>query len=81
MTDMSLDAASAAHISLAEAIAEHRGEVPCQQTDAQLWWMPDTVSFAQELCGYCPVRRECLHYAQEGRELRYGGVWGGVVTR
>lgn len=37
------------------------------------------VAAAKRVCGYCPVRRECLLYALAGDEMY--GVWGGKTRR
>jgi WhiB family redox-sensing transcriptional regulator len=37
------------------------------------------VAAAKRVCGYCPVRRECLLYALANAEMY--GVWGGKTRR
>jgi WhiB family transcriptional regulator, redox-sensing transcriptional regulator len=37
------------------------------------------VAAAKRVCGYCPVRRECLGYALANDEMY--GVWGGKTRR
>lgn len=37
----------------------------------------EDIAEAKELCGWCPVRRECLNYALEN--VLKEGVWGGLT--
>jgi len=60
--------------------AEHAGsDIPCQESDAELWFAesPADVEFAKTLCGACPVRIECLAGAVNRAEP--WGVWGGEL--
>jgi len=60
--------------------AEHAGsDIPCQESDAELWFAesPADVEFAKTLCGVCPVRIACLAGAL-GRAEPWG-VWGGEL--
>ena len=60
--------------------AEHAGsDIPCQESDAELWFAesPADVEFAKALCGTCPVRIECLAGALNRAEP--WGVWGGEL--
>ncbi|HZW43565.1 MAG TPA: WhiB family transcriptional regulator [Dermatophilaceae bacterium] len=60
--------------------AEHAGSgIPCQESDAELWFAesPADVEFAKTLCGGCPVRIECLAGALNRGEP--WGVWGGEL--
>jgi hypothetical protein len=64
------------------AAIKRTGRTPCQDSGVpEIWWHPRTTETAIELCGECLVRAECLACAVAGHELRYGGVWGGKVTR
>jgi hypothetical protein len=38
----------------------------------------DAIAEAKELCGWCPVRRDCLNYALE-HDLKEG-IWGGLTA-
>ena len=60
--------------------AEHAGsDIPCQESDAELWFAesPADVEFAKALCGACPLRDECLASALDREEP--WGVWGGEL--
>ncbi|MFJ5546740.1 WhiB family transcriptional regulator [Streptomyces sp. NPDC093225] len=37
----------------------------------------DAVEDAKEICGWCPVRRECFNYALDNRMKE--GIWGGLT--
>ncbi len=52
---------------------------PCQSTSPDLWFAEraSELALAQELCGTCPLRRECLAGAIERSEP--WGVWGGRI--
>lgn len=54
-------------------------DIPCQESDAELWFAesPADVEFAKTLCGACPVRIECLAAALSRAEP--WGVWGGEL--
>ncbi|WTD05926.1 WhiB family transcriptional regulator [Streptomyces albidoflavus] len=52
-----------------------------QDADAVFFPLPrahEAIAEAKELCGWCPVRRDCLTYAVENG-LREG-VWGGLTA-
>ncbi|KAA8958154.1 WhiB family transcriptional regulator [Mycobacterium sp.] len=53
-------------------------ELPCNR-DPDLWFAesPADLDRAKALCGYCPIRRECLATALEREEP--WGVWGGEI--
>jgi hypothetical protein len=38
----------------------------------------ETMKIAKKICAFCPVRRECLSYAQDNM-LAYG-IWGGKTA-
>ncbi len=54
---------------------------PCQQAPPDLWFSerPSDLIRAQELCGECPLARECLAGALERGEP--WGVWGGRILQ
>lgn len=50
--------------------------------DAEVVFFPgprdhDEIAEAKELCGWCPVRRDCLNYALENGLKQ--GIWGGLT--
>lgn len=53
--------------------------VPCHVGDPDLWFAESPVDLerAKELCGACPIRRECLAAALDRQEP--WGVWGGEI--
>ncbi|GAB2656037.1 hypothetical protein GCM10027169_19800 [Gordonia jinhuaensis] len=59
--------------------ANHRLEVPCRESDPDLWFAdnPAQLEQAKQLCGFCPFRRACLTAALEREEP--WGVWGGEI--
>lgn len=53
----------------------------CSQTDPELWF-PEKGSAtrpARQVCGSCPVRRECLRHALD--TLPEFGIWGGHTIK
>jgi WhiB family redox-sensing transcriptional regulator len=66
-------------IDLNEQDGHAGSDIPCQQSDAELWFAesPADVEFAKTLCGACPVRIECLAGALNRAEP--WGVWGGEL--
>jgi hypothetical protein len=51
-----------------------------EDADATFFPLPrdhEAIADAKELCGLCPVRRDCLNYALEN-DLREG-IWGGLT--
>jgi len=54
--------------------------LPCRKHDPDLWFAddPTRLAFAQQLCGDCPVRAQCLAGALARREPC--GVWGGQLV-
>lgn len=53
--------------------------IPCQSQDPDLWFaeQPRELTYAQKLCGLCPLRQECLAGALARHEP--WGVWGGQI--
>jgi WhiB family redox-sensing transcriptional regulator len=53
--------------------------LPCHAGDPDLWFAeePADLERAKELCGDCPLRRQCLAAALERAEP--WGVWGGEI--
>jgi len=66
-------------IDLNEQAEDAGSDIPCQESDAELWFAesPADVEFAKTLCGACPVRIECLTGALNRAEP--WGVWGGEL--
>ena len=66
-------------IDLNEQAEDAGTDIPCQESDAELWFAesPADVEFAKTLCGACPVRIECLTGALNRAEP--WGVWGGEL--
>lgn len=67
-----------------------KDKAACAGTDMQIWfpedlsgpWRPISRARAQAVCGWCPVRADCLREAM-GREAdreRYG-IWGGLTPK
>jgi WhiB family redox-sensing transcriptional regulator len=60
------------------AMAGWQERASCRSADPELWfpepWEGDRA--AKLICGWCPVRAECLTVAMETNE-QYG-VWGGL---
>lgn len=61
-------------------------EASCATAANPDWWFPDRGDraigaagyLAIQICNQCPVRAECLEYAQQGREY---GIWGGLTEQ
>lgn len=53
--------------------------LPCHVENPDLWFAESPVDLerAKELCGECPMRRQCLAAALERAEP--WGVWGGEI--
>lgn len=53
--------------------------LPCHAGEPDLWFAenPADLERAKELCGGCPVRRQCLEAALDRAEP--WGVWGGEI--
>lgn len=53
--------------------------LPCRAGEPDLWFAenPADLERAKELCGGCPVRRQCLEAALDRAEP--WGVWGGEI--
>lgn len=58
---------------------------PCLDPDD---WYPDAkdregVAYARQVCGLCPVRRQCLRAVmdQEGADSARYGIWGGLTPK
>lgn len=64
---------------LTDAVRTARQDIPCQDTDLELWFAeaPADVEAAKSLCRTCPVRASCLAGALQRREP--WGVWGGEL--
>lgn len=58
----------------------------CAQADPDAWY-PDkggSTAMAKRICAACPVRAQCLDYAQSGADTWGGivtGIWGGTTPR
>ena len=60
----------------------------CAEADPDAWFpKKDQRSLgraAQQICGHCPVRKQCLDYALPGADTWGGiaiGIWGGTTLR
>jgi WhiB family redox-sensing transcriptional regulator len=59
-----------------------RRNAACRHSDVRLFFpgrvsgAPRGVEAAKAVCRSCPVREECLHFAQTTNQL--DGVWGGL---
>lgn len=64
---------------LSEQAGSSRGDIPCLEFDAALWFaeIPADVEVAKALCRACPARNGCLAGALEREEP--WGVWGGEL--
>lgn len=53
----------------------------CQDRDAEIFFVRGAAKArrAQNICGSCTVRQECLEYAMS-EEIEFG-VWGGLTER
>ena len=73
------------YLELGNAIQRARSIPPCMGSDPDAWF-PELhqanareVKVAKNLCGQCPVQKECLIYAMGNPELQ--GIWGGLTPR
>lgn len=64
---------------IASAPAAGQTELPCQVTDADLWFAEDPrdLDRAKAMCADCPLRQACLDEAIARAEP--WGVWGGEI--
>jgi hypothetical protein len=58
-------------------LVEHQGA--CANQDPDIFYNEDREAEALAICGPCPKKMGCLHYALQNHE-QYG-VWGGVPER
>ena len=73
----------ASSLTLANADYTWRSEAICRDTDPELLFPVGTTGYAllqiaraKEVCGQCPVHRDCLDYALETNQD--SGIWGGT---
>ena len=73
----------ASSLTLANADYSWRVEAICRDTDPELFFPVGTTGYAllqiaraKEVCGQCPVNRDCLDYALETNQD--SGIWGGT---
>jgi len=73
----------ASSLTLANADYSWRADAICRDTDPELFFPVGTTGYAllqiaraKEVCGQCPVRRDCLDYALETNQD--SGIWGGT---
>lgn len=56
-------------------------DAACAGHDADLWWSEDPhdvgKKIAVDICGTCPVQRDCLEHALALPERE--GIWGGLL--
>jgi len=66
-------------MSISTCRKRRQAELPCHVGDPDLWFAenPADLERAKELCGGCPIRRQCLDAALEREEP--WGVWGGQI--
>lgn len=54
----------------------------CAPYDPELWWIEDPRDpgrqMALDICGECPVKRDCLQHALSAPERE--GIWGGMIA-
>jgi WhiB family transcriptional regulator, redox-sensing transcriptional regulator len=90
MTVMIFRPGSADLWSPAETDLDWQARAACLTTDLDLMFPEppgadgkktyvSQVAAAKQVCGYCPVRRQCLAYALANDEMF--GVWGGRTRR
>jgi WhiB family redox-sensing transcriptional regulator len=79
-SDVSILASS---LTLAHADYSWRSQSLCRDTDPDLFFPIGTtghalnqISRAKEVCGECPVSRQCLEFALETNQD--SGIWGGT---
>ena len=72
----------ASSLALANAQYGWRRDAICRDTDPDLFFPVGTtghalvqIERAKQVCGECPVQRDCLEYALETNQD--SGVWGG----
>lgn len=62
-----------------------RQQANCKGMDTDLFFpekgrhTPERVDLVAKICGGCPVRKECLHYAIDNHEQM--GIWGGMAEK
>lgn len=73
----------ASSLALANADYTWRDQAICRDTDPDLFFPIGTtgqalvqIERAKEVCGECPVQRDCLEYALETNQD--SGIWGGL---
>ena len=73
----------ASSLTLANADYTWRADAICRDTDPELFFPVGTTGYAllqiaraKEVCGQCPVNRDCLDYALETNQD--SGIWGGT---
>jgi len=73
----------ASSLTLANADYSWRTDAICRDTDPELFFPVGTTGYAllqiaraKEVCGQCPVNRDCLDYALETNQD--SGIWGGA---
>jgi WhiB family transcriptional regulator, redox-sensing transcriptional regulator len=73
----------ASSLALANADYTWRTGAICRDTDPELFFPVGTTGYAlvqidraKEVCGQCPVSRDCLDYALETNQD--SGIWGGT---
>lgn len=55
-------------------------DAACAQSDPEIWFDPQLVDLAVEICGTCPVRKACKDLALAGRRVPEG-IWAGRTAR
>ncbi|CAB4362748.1 MAG: WhiB family transcriptional regulator [Actinobacteria bacterium] len=73
----------ASSLTLANADYTWRRSAICRDTDPDLFFPVGTTGYAlvqidraKQVCGECPVQRDCLDYALETNQD--SGIWGGT---
>ena len=71
--------ATSSVLASASAPAIGGAELPCQTSDADLWFAEDPreLERAKEMCAQCPLKAACLQAALDRAEP--WGVWGGEI--
>jgi len=64
------------------------GQALCAEADPDAWFpekgQRGLAAIATRICGYCPVRAQCLDYALSGADTWGGiatGIWGGTTPQ